>query len=288
MNKPEPCNGITALNRACQQGHVPVIQLLISKGARIDARCKRGEVPLHSAASCGSEGAAICLLDHGADVNAADNEGVTPLIIATGHENKLPLVDLLLIRGADPNLVDKRGSSPLLLAAQGGRTKIVKLLARNGANIHLSAVYGMTALHLATLEGHNDVVDYLIKIGAKFENNGSEMAKSCKYCGSTDVPTMQKCSGCQVVWYCGPECQKKDWREGGDKLQCPRIKKQTELYKQKKREQVKEEVKEIKEREKMKYVSEKMREAFEQLRRGEGPLSDMLSDGASSSRQGRF
>ena len=38
VNKPEPCHGLTALHGAAQGGHVPVMQLLISKGARIDAR----------------------------------------------------------------------------------------------------------------------------------------------------------------------------------------------------------------------------------------------------------
>ena len=66
-----------------------------------------------------------------------------------------------------------------------------------------------------------------------------------------DVPTMQKCSGCKVVWYCGPVCQKKDWKEGGEnkhKLQCPRIKEQRELCKEKKKEEAKEEAEELNER----------------------------------------
>ena len=57
------------------------------------------------------------------------------------------------------------------------------------------------------------------------------------------------CSSCKVAWYCGPVCQKKDWKEGGEnkhKLQRPRIKEQRELYKEKK----KEEAREIKERHK--------------------------------------
>ena len=239
VNKPQPCNGCTALLISAQEGYVPVMQLLISKGARIDVRNKLGQTPLHQAAGHGQQEAAICLLDHGADINADDNAGVTPLMYAV-QEKHLTLVDLLLIRGADPNLaanhlegrtalhsasfdglleiaerlvegganvdqVDKRGVSPLHLAAQEGRLEIVKLLARNGANIHLANNQGVTPLQLATLFGHNEVVDYLVNKGAKLEDQGNAVARACKYCGVTDVPTMQTGTGCKVVWSCVSE-----------------------------------------------------------------------------------
>jgi ankyrin repeat protein len=271
VNKPEPCLGLTALHIAAQTGHVPVMQLLISKGVRIDVRSKRAcQTPLHQTACYGHKDAAIYLLDHGADINAAGIDGATPLMVAA-QEKHLPLVDLFLVRGADPNIansegwtalhkasfdgileitellvegganvdkMDKQGASPLHLAAQEGHLEVVKLLARNGANIHLAKNQGLTPLHIATFNGRNEVVDYLVNKGAKLEDQGNAVARACKYCGVMDVPTMQKCSGCKVVWYCGPVCQKKDWLEGGEnkhKVQCPRIKEQRELYKEKKK-----------------------------------------------------
>ena len=101
----------------------------------------------------------------------------------------------------------------------------------------------LTPLRLAVMFGHSEVADYPIEKGARLDDQGNAVAMACKYCGATDVPTMQKCSGCRVVWYCGPECQKKDWREGGEnkhKLQCPRIKEQRDLYKEKKKEEAQE------------------------------------------------
>ena len=74
-------------------------------------------------------------------------------------------------------------------------------------------------------------------------DQGNAVGKACKCCGATDVPVF-KCADCKVVWYCSPECQKKDLKEGGEnkhKIQCPRIKEQRELYKEKKKEEVKEE-----------------------------------------------
>ena len=59
--------------------------------------------------------------------------------------------------------------------------------------------------------------------GAEFEARGAP-AKVCKSCGATDAKL--KCSGCGVVFYCCEECQKKDWKEGGEsshKAQCQRL-----------------------------------------------------------------
>jgi ankyrin repeat protein len=54
VNKHEPCNGSTALHVAVQEVHVPVIELLISKGAIVDVRRKDGKTPLHMVGTQGS------------------------------------------------------------------------------------------------------------------------------------------------------------------------------------------------------------------------------------------
>jgi ankyrin repeat protein len=75
---------------------MPVIELLISKGASVDARNTHGQTPLHMAAFKGHKEAAIYLLDHGADVNAENNQGSTPLLLSA-EEGHLPFVDLLIL-----------------------------------------------------------------------------------------------------------------------------------------------------------------------------------------------
>jgi benzoyl-CoA reductase/2-hydroxyglutaryl-CoA dehydratase subunit BcrC/BadD/HgdB len=104
-------------------------------------------------------------------------------------------------------------------------------------------------------------------------DQGNAVARACKYCGVMDVLIIHKCSGCKVVWYCGTVSQKKDWKEGGEdkhKLQCPKIKEQRELYKENKKEEAKEEVEEINER---LMRGRRLREAFEQMLRGDGASS---------------
>ena len=181
------------------------------------------------------------LTEGGADVNALDALSNTPLSLAvpTGH---IDVVKYLIEKGANVNIASAEGFSPLHLAAQEGRFDIAKCLVVRGADIHKSNRFGLTPLHQAALNGRNEVEEFLIKKGATFEVRGTE-AKACKHCGATDVPKMMKCSGCGIVFYCSPACQKADWKEGGEqkhKTQCPRIKERWELAKERTKNEVNE------------------------------------------------
>jgi len=72
------------LHRATWDGHKEVVELLIAKGADVNAKDKYGKIPLHRACECEKEIAEL-LLDKGADVNAKDNDGETPLDQAEGE-----------------------------------------------------------------------------------------------------------------------------------------------------------------------------------------------------------
>ena len=63
----------------------------------------------------GSSSSVIQLLKSGADVNAKNNEGVTPLMVASGTGNKT-ILDILLSAGADVNATSNDGVTALMLA----------------------------------------------------------------------------------------------------------------------------------------------------------------------------
>ena len=282
VNKANPCDGHTPLHEAAEYGSLPVIELLISKGARIDARNKLGRTPLFQAATKGHRDAAICLLDHGADINAQAVFGFTPLFHAAQFRHP-PLVDLLLTRGANPNLStnaasefegqtalhkssylgdleivqrlveggadvnqqDAKGYSSLCAAAQNGHLKIVKLLVKKGANIHEADQYGRNPLHMAAFNHRHETVDYLIRKGAEFVIRGTP-AEACKCCGATDVP-LKICRGCMIICYCSPECQKKDWKQKGareksHKIQCTALVEMKESYIEKAKKEIEEQM----------------------------------------------
>lgn len=71
---------------------------------------------LHEAAREGRIEEACEPLDIGADVNARDHDGETPLSLAA-HEGHIEMVKLLLDRGADVKAAEDHGWTPLHLAA---------------------------------------------------------------------------------------------------------------------------------------------------------------------------
>lgn len=68
--------------------------------------------------------------------------------------------------GADINAPDAYGYTPLMNAAMMGRIKIVRALIDSGADIQKKGQFGYTALHAAAQNGHLDVVQLLVKYGA--------------------------------------------------------------------------------------------------------------------------
>ncbi|MEW6140156.1 MAG: ankyrin repeat domain-containing protein [Thermodesulfobacteriota bacterium] len=127
-------NGMTALMKASVMGRVKAAEMLLDKGADVNARFpKNGRTALCMASEVGSVAVAKLLLERGADIDSADDEfGATPLMIAC-HNNHVPVVKLLLEKKANVNIQSKKGGTALSVATRKGNTEIVKLLRKSGA-----------------------------------------------------------------------------------------------------------------------------------------------------------
>lgn len=100
------------------------------------------------------------------DVNSADSNGWTPLMIAA-NQKCLADVEALLAVGADVNKGDEEGFGPLMCGAVRGRTDIVVSLIRRGAVVDATDEYGHTALSWTVTKGDFDVTaKALIEAGA--------------------------------------------------------------------------------------------------------------------------
>ncbi|KAL2854509.1 ankyrin repeat-containing domain protein [Aspergillus pseudoustus] len=106
-------------------------------------------------------------LRNGANVNATDLNGRTPLLWAAWNGN-LNLVRLLLSTGgADVNARDAGGATPLSVAAQSGYTAIAKvLLETEGINVNAAdTIYARAPLSMAAEGGHVEIVRLLLETG---------------------------------------------------------------------------------------------------------------------------
>lgn len=90
------------LLQATEAGDVVQMQALLAKGAEVNARNAHGWTPLHVAAVGGDPAVVDLLLLHGANVHAQSYIGTTPLDNATTRGGRKAVIDLLLAHGARP------------------------------------------------------------------------------------------------------------------------------------------------------------------------------------------
>ncbi|KAI7100119.1 hypothetical protein KC352_g38075 [Hortaea werneckii] len=138
-------------------------ELLLERGARVDAPDDERNTALHYAATSGSAPTVLALLRAGADVNLKQSQGLTPAHWAAhkGHEEVLLL---LLSHGALVNARGKANARPLHLAANRGHMAAVRILLEKGADWSKEAewdgVQG-TPARIARLKGHARVADLI-------------------------------------------------------------------------------------------------------------------------------
>jgi ankyrin repeat protein len=121
------------LHEAALKGHREIVELLLERGAAVNARNSSGATPLHDAALAGRLAVIEILLRHGAEIDARDRDaGATPLHQAASWGRR-EAVELLIAKGAAVDLRNKAGVSPLQAAMQNGHTETADCLRSHGA-----------------------------------------------------------------------------------------------------------------------------------------------------------
>ena len=89
-------------------------------------------------------------IDQGADVNARNSSGVTPLMAAAGNNQNPEVITTLLRAGADIEARDGVGWTPLIYAALGNKNpEVTTALLKAGANVKAKDSQGKTAFDYA-------------------------------------------------------------------------------------------------------------------------------------------
>ena len=133
-------------------------------GADVNAVDLVGRTPLHHAVMHGREAVARLLLANGADVNAVEMQtGRTPLFYATSRE----MIDILLTCTANISARDTKGRTPLHKAAEDGRVDVAQSLIAMGVDVNARDNESWTPLHYAARWPSNDLmVGILLFYGA--------------------------------------------------------------------------------------------------------------------------
>ena len=143
------------IHRAAKRGRANKLEMLLKQDpSLVNKRDSFGHAPLHYA---NSVKVARILLSQGADIDARNNDGVTPLHLTSLKTSLsevigLGLCKLLITSGADVNAQDNDGNTPLHDAASFAALRHIDLLLEGGANPSIQNNEGQTPLHLGV--GH--------------------------------------------------------------------------------------------------------------------------------------
>ncbi|MCP4370086.1 MAG: hypothetical protein GY797_18520 [Deltaproteobacteria bacterium] len=174
-------DGATPLYAASQNGHTEVVKLLLAAknaifiGNGISAQEQSPNSTstiklkvLSESMDADDITEILKLLKSGADVNLINENGYSPLYMASmdGHAE---IVKLLLEAGADVNKASTNGITPLYSASVAGTIKVVRLLLEAGADVNKSGADNCTPLCGASSLDNTEVVKLLKKYGAKFK-----------------------------------------------------------------------------------------------------------------------
>ncbi len=153
--------GKSPLHEACEQGHLKVVQLLLSRGANANLSDRHGQTPMHFAAMNNHDEIVEHLAVAGVDVNVRDDSEHTPLHLAAWI-GAINAVKKLVELGAEVEPKTQTGYTPIHGAAWQGHAGVVRRLAMADASVDAVDDDGWTPLHKAAFRGHVNVVKILL------------------------------------------------------------------------------------------------------------------------------
>lgn len=187
IEKKDTRYGRTPLSWAAQRS-ADIAELLLNKGANIEARDNDGRTPL-SWASQGDAGILELLFEKGANIEAKDNNGRTPLSW-TAQVGNIENAELLIARGANIEARDNTGRTPLSFAAQRS-TSMIELLLEKGADIEAKDKTNQTPLSWATQFGDAATVRLLLNKGAEFEAKDNKGRTPVYWAATRDITSLE-------------------------------------------------------------------------------------------------
>ena len=155
---------------AARENHPEVVELLVTRGARISYRNEAGDSALMMASLRGNLEIVSRLLYAGAEV---DHEGWTPLMYAA-FEGHTEVVDLLVRAGSDVNALAPNQANALMFAARNGHGEVVERLLQTEVDLQQQSDRGYTAASWAEENRHTVIAE---RLRAEIAARGKQAAR---------------------------------------------------------------------------------------------------------------
>uniref|UniRef100_A0A673NR54 non-specific serine/threonine protein kinase n=1 Tax=Sinocyclocheilus rhinocerous TaxID=307959 RepID=A0A673NR54_9TELE len=168
INQPNK-HGTPPLLIAAGCGNVQIIDVLMKKGAEIQAFDKTGATAIYHAARHGHVGTLRFLHEKKCPLDIQDKSGETALHVAARYGN-VDVVQYLCSIHANPDLVDREQETPLHCAAWHGYSAVARALCEAGCDVNARNREGESPLLTASARGFKDIVECLLEHGANLDS----------------------------------------------------------------------------------------------------------------------
>jgi ankyrin repeat protein len=134
----QDANEIFPLTKVCLKNRWDIAELMLEKGASVNAVNSAGESILHQLARCTNQTIFNNLISKGAKIEALNNNEESPLFLACAYTNEVA-VEVLIKAGAELNTVNRKSLlSPLMVACYRAGVPVAKLLIGAGAELNIT------------------------------------------------------------------------------------------------------------------------------------------------------
>ena len=168
---PSEVAAYTGVFAAAAKGDAAAIAKLAASGANVNAREAYGRTPLHVAAFMKQRDTMKALVDAGADPNALDADRYDMVTIAAVADDPATLEAALKLGNRATNVTSRYDGTALIAAAHLGHVEVVRILIKAGAPLDHVNNLGWTALIESIVLGdggarHTATLDALVQAGA--------------------------------------------------------------------------------------------------------------------------